>query len=80
MCGDSPKYSVASVIGYLKGKSAYAFGEAKFYAIAHHFNGQQRNFQGESFWERDYAVSKVGFELEVVRRYIREQESVDQSG
>lgn len=67
-----PKYSVASVIGYLKGKSAIA--------IARQFGGRQRNFQGENFWARGYAVSTVGFELEVVRRYIREQESVEQGG
>jgi Transposase IS200 like len=28
---------------------------------------------GEHFWARGYAVSTVGFELEQVRRYIREQ-------
>jgi putative transposase len=67
-----PKYSVASVIGYLKGKSAIA--------IARQSWGKQRNYQGENFWARGYAVSRVGFELETVRRYIREQEAADQSG
>ena len=67
-----PKYSVASVIGFLKGKSAIA--------IARQFGGKQRNFQGENFWARGYAVSTVGFELEVVRRYIRDQEFADKSG
>ena len=75
-----PKYAVSSIIGFLKGKSAYAFGGAKLYAIARQFKGKQRNFNGESFWARGYAVSKVGFELEAVRRYIREQEVADQSG
>ena len=75
-----PKYAVLSIIGFLKGKSAYAFGGAKLYAIARQFKGKQRNFNGENFWARGYAVSKVGFELEAVRRYIREQEVADQSG
>ena len=67
-----PKYAVSSVIGFLKGKSAIA--------IARRFKGKQRNFEGENFWARGYAVSTVGFEEEVVRRYIREQEASDQSG
>jgi len=67
-----PKHAVSSVIGFLKGKSAIA--------IARRFKGKQRNFEGENFWARGYAVSTVGFEEEVVRRYIREQESFDQSG
>ena len=67
-----PNYSVASVIGFLKGKSAIA--------IARQFKGKQRNFSGEAFWARGYAVSTVGFELEAVKRYIREQDIVDKSG
>jgi putative transposase len=39
--------------------------------------GKQRNFSGEHFWARGYAVSTVGFELEQVRNYIREQEAAD---
>jgi putative transposase len=65
-----PKHSVASVIGFLKGKSA----------IARQFGGKQRNFTGEHFWARGYAVSPVGFELEQVRTYIRKQESGDDGG
>jgi hypothetical protein len=34
--------------------------------------GEERNFSGESFWVRGYAVSTVGFELEQVRNYICE--------
>jgi putative transposase len=67
-----PKYAVSSVIGFLKGKSAIA--------IARQFSGKQRNFSGENFWARGYAVSTVGFELEAVRRYIREQEIADKGG
>jgi putative transposase len=67
-----PKYSVASIIGFLKGKSAIA--------IARQFKGKQRNFSGESFWARGYAVSTVGFELEAVKRYIQDQDVADRSG
>src|SRR5438552_12407255 len=67
-----PKYSVASVVGFLKGKSAVA--------IARQFGGRERNFTGEHFWARSYAVSTVGFELEQVKTYIREQESNDEEG
>jgi putative transposase len=67
-----PKYAVASVIGYLKGKSAIA--------IARQFAGRDRNFAGEHFWTRGCAVSTVGFELEQVRAYIREQAGADGDG
>ena len=52
-----PKHPVASVIGFLKGKSAIAI--ARLY-------GKERNFSGEHLWARGYAVSTVGFELEQV--------------
>jgi len=60
-----PKYPVASVIGFLKGKSAIAVAR---------LCGKERNFTGEHFWVRGYAVSAVGFELEQVHQYFREQE------
>ena len=67
-----PKQAVASVIGFLKGKSALA--------IARRVQEKERNFTGEPFWARGYAVSTVGFELESVRTYIREQETADKEG
>ena len=67
-----PKYAVASVIGFLKGKSAIA--------IARQFRGRERNFTGEHFWARGYCVSTVGYEEEKVRAYIREQEGSDDEG
>ena len=67
-----PKYAVASIIGFIKGKSAIS--------IARQFGGKMRNFTGEHFWARGYAVSTVGYELEAVRKYIREQEQADQDG
>jgi putative transposase len=67
-----PKPAVASILGFLKGKSAGA--------IARQFGGKWKNFTGEHFWARGYAVSTVGYELEAVTRYIREQEADDQAG
>ncbi len=61
-----PKYAVASIIGFLKGKSAIA--------IARRFSGKEKNFTGEHFWARGYAVSTVGFETEQIRSYIKNQE------
>jgi REP-associated tyrosine transposase len=67
-----PKYSVAEAVGYLKGKSAIA--------VARQFGGRKRNFNGEQFWARGYAVSTVGFEEEQIRKYIRHQEQLDAQG
>lgn len=67
-----PKYAVSSIIGFLKGKSAIA--------IARQFRGKDKNFTGEHFWARGYAASTVGFELESVKKYVREQEKLDESG
>ncbi len=65
-----PKYAVASVIGFLKGKSAIA--------IARKFTGRERNYTGEHFWARGYCVSTVGYDIEIVRAYIRDQEESDE--
>ena len=65
-----PKPPVASVIGFLKGKSAIAVAR---------LCGRERNLTGEHLWARGYAVSTVGFELEQIRPYIRDQEEADGS-
>jgi putative transposase len=65
-----PKYSVANVVGYIKGKSAIS--------IARRFNGRSRNFSGENFWARGDFVSTVGLDEEMVRAYIRHQEKEDE--
>jgi putative transposase len=64
-----PKYSVAQVVGYMKGKSAIH--------IARTYLGQKKNYVGMSFWAQGYFVSTVGTDEEVVRAYIREQEKED---
>src|SRR4029450_4530811 len=67
-----PKHAVASIIGFLKGKRSVP--------SARQFGVKLQNFTGAHFWARGYAVSTVGYELEKVKRYIREQEAEDQAG
>ena len=61
-----PKYAVAQVVGYIKGKSAIH--------IARNYGGRQKNFTGEHFWARGYFVSTIGIDEDVIRQYIRQQE------
>ncbi len=65
-----PKYSVAEVMGFMKGKSAIH--------IARTFTGRRQNFVGQHFWARGYLVSTVGKDETRVRQYIQEQEKEDQ--
>ena len=62
-----PKYTVAHVVGYLKGKSAIY--------IARTFGGKARNFVGEHFWAWGYFVSTVGRDEKVICEYIQHQEA-----
>jgi len=64
-----PKYAVAQVVGYIKGKSAMH--------VARTFGGRKRNFVGQHFWARGYFVSTVGRDEAVIREYIRNQEQED---
>ena len=64
-----PKYAVAQVVGYIKGKSAIH--------IARTFAGRARNFTGENFWARGYFVSTVGRDEEIIHNYIRHLEHED---
>ena len=64
-----PKYAVAQVVGYLKGKSAIH--------IARTYGGRQRNFAGAHFWARGYFVSTVGRDEQAIREYIQQQEAED---
>ena len=64
-----PKYAVAQVVGFLKGKSAIH--------IARVFSGRRKNFAGQHFWARGYYVSTVGKDEQAVRKYIQEQEATD---
>ena len=64
-----PKYAVAQVIGYIKGKSAIH--------IARNYTGRKRNYVGQHFWARGYFASTVGRDEEIIRAYIKHQEHED---
>ena len=63
-----PKFSIAFVIGFLKGKSAVL--------IRRRLLGHRR-VTGMHFWVRGYCVSTVGLDEETIRQYIREQEVLE---
>ena len=63
-----PKYSVAQVVGYVKGKSAIWVARAM---------GRNRNFVGQHFWARGYCVSTIGLDEKTIQEYIRAQEEAD---
>ena len=65
-----PTFSVSTIVGYIKGKSAIS--------IAKNFRGKQRHFNGENFWARGYFVSTVGLDENMVIEYIRNQEKIDE--
>ena len=64
-----PKYAVAQVVGFIKGKSAIH--------IARTFGERKRNFVGQHFWARGYFVSTVGRDEVAIREYIQHQEQED---
>lgn len=64
-----PKYAVAQLVGYIKGKSAIW--------VARHYGGRKRNFSGEHFWARGYYVSTVGRDEKAIQEYIKKQEEED---
>jgi putative transposase len=59
-------FSVAEVIGYLKGKISIW--------IATECGMQTAEFSGRKLWARNYYVSTVGRDEEMIRAYIRNQE------
>jgi len=64
-----PKYAVAQVVGFIKGKSAIH--------LARVYGERKRTFVGQHFWARGYFVSTVGRDETVIREYIRKQEQAD---
>jgi len=59
-----PKFSIAFVIGFLKGKSAVRI---------HRDLLKQNKSKGLHFWSRGYCVSTVGLDEQTIRKYIRAQ-------
>ena len=66
-----PRYSIAMILGYLKGKSAIR--------IHRELMKTKGTLFGRSFWSRGYCVSTVGLNQEEIQLYIREQEKHERS-
>lgn len=64
-----PKYSVANIMGYIKGKSSLMIFER--------FANLKYKFGNRHFWAKGYYVSTVGLNEQTIRKYIREQENSD---
>jgi len=64
-----PKYSIAMVMGYLKGKSTIH--------IHRKIQGIKQGFTGRHFGSRGYCVSTIGLDEEMIRAYVRDQEHLD---
>ena len=64
-----PKFSVSTIVGYLKGKSTMILFEK--------YSCLRRNFRGHHFWARGYYVSTVGLDEQKVRKYIKNQQERD---
>ena len=60
-----PKYSVAEIMGYLKGKSSLMIFERH----AH----MKYRYGNRKFWCRGYYVDTVGKNTEAIKRYIQNQ-------
>lgn len=63
----APKYSVSTIVGYIKGKSAMILFEK--------YSRLKKNFRGHRFWAGGYYVSTVGLDEGKIRAYIRNQET-----
>jgi putative transposase len=62
-----PKYSVSTIVGYVKGKSDMILFEKH--------SRLKKSFRGHRFWVRGYYVSTVGLDEGKIRAYIRNQET-----
>ena len=65
-----PKYSVAHIVGFLKGKSAIKMHNS--------FSQKRHSLMQKSFWSRGYYVSTVGINEDVIKKYIQNQWKDDQ--
>ena len=65
----SPKQSISTFMGYLKGKSTMM--------IFQKHGNLKYKFGNNHFWATGYYVSTVGFNEATIRKYIREQEKED---
>lgn len=67
-----PKYSVSSVMGYLKGKSSLTLYEK--------FPDLKFKYRNREFWCRGYYVDTAGKNAKKIEEYIRQQLVEDKAG
>ena len=61
-----PKYTVSSVMGFLKGKLALR--------LFQRYEQIGKRYWGRHLWSRGYCVSTVGLDEEKIRKYVKWQE------
>jgi len=61
-----PKYSISSVMGYLKGKLALR--------LFQRYENLGKRYWGRHLWARGYCVSAIGLDEDHIRSYVRWQE------
>jgi len=61
-----PKYSISSIMGFLKGKTSIG--------LFHRYEKLGKRYWGRHFWSRGYCVSTVGLDEEMIRKYVKYQE------
>jgi len=67
-----PKYSVSSVMGWLKGKIAIK--------LFQHQKQLSKKYWGRHIWARGYCVSTVGLDEEKIKKYVKWQQAREQLG
>jgi putative transposase len=61
-----PKYSVSSIMGYLKGKLTLKLFDR--------YEKLGKRYWGRHLWSRGYCVSTIGLNEEQIRKYVKWQE------
>ncbi len=61
-----PKYSVSSLMGYLKGKLSIS--------LFQRYERLGKRYWGRHLWSRGFCVSTVGLNEEQIRKYVKWQE------
>jgi putative transposase len=64
-----PKYSVSSLLGFLKGKLALR--------LLQKYESLRTKYWGRHIWSRGYCVSTVGLDEDQIRKYVKCQENKD---
>jgi len=69
MLSIAPKYSISSLMGYLKGRLSTR--------LFHRYEKLGKRYWGRHLWSRGYCVSSIGLNEEEIRKYVKWQEKKD---